>query len=320
MRALVAGLVAGATLASYSWSAVLPPPPVAAGALGASAVAAGGYPKALVDPLGTRVVLRAAPRRIVSIALSSDELLLELVPPERLAGLTYLVDDAATTPSAAVAPAGAARVTEENPEALLALQPDLLVTAGYTRSEPIVLLEAAGVPVIGTGDHATLEDVLRAVAILGDAVGEPDRAEALASSLRARIAAVASRPRPAAPPPRVLFWDHGYTYGTGTLVDDVIGTAGGRDVASDAGLRGPVELGEEAAVALAPDVIIVPIEDRAPRWHAPELVGDAAAWRAVAAVRRGAVYGIPRAWIASVSHHVVRALEAIAGILDARSA
>jgi iron complex transport system substrate-binding protein len=318
MRALVAFLVAGALLASYAWSAALPPPAVASGALATSTLGDSGYPRTLVDPLGERVILRAPPRRIVSIALSGDEILLELVSPDRLVGLTYLVDDPATTPSAALAPATAARVTEENPEGLLALQPDLVVSAGYTRAEPIVLLEAAGVPVVGTGAHATLDDVLDAVTALGDAAGEPDRARALVASLRARIDAVSARPRPA-PSARVLLWDHGFTYGEGTLTDDVIRRAGGRDVASEAGMRGPVELGEEAAVSLAPDVVLVPIEDLTPRPHAPELLGDAPVWQAVEAVRRGEVYGVPRAWMGSVSHHVVRALETVASILDGRS-
>jgi iron complex transport system substrate-binding protein len=318
MRALVAALVVGAMLASYAWSAALPPPPVAVGALGASSVGEGGYPKTMVDPLGERVVLRAPPRRIVSIALSGDEILLELVPPERLAGLTYLVDDPTNTPSSVLAPASAARVTEENPEALLALQPDLVVTAGYTRSEPIVLLEAAGVPVVGTGAHETLDEVVDAVTTLGDAVGEPERARALASSLRARIDAVAAGPRRERSP-RVLVWEQGYTYGAGTLVDEVIRRAGGTDVASEAGLRGPVAISEEAAIALEPDVVLVPIGDRAPRAHVPQLVGDESVWRAVKAVQRGEVYGIPRSWIGSVSHHVVRALETVASILDGRS-
>jgi iron complex transport system substrate-binding protein len=318
MRALVAALVVGAMLASYAWSAALPPPPVATGALGASSVEHGGYPKTLVDPLGERVVLHAPPRRIVSIALSGDEILLELVRPERLVGVTYLVDDPTNTPSAALAPAAAARVTEENPEALLALRPDLVVSAGYTRSEPIVLLEAAGVPVVGTGAHETLEDVVSAVTTLGDAVGEPDRARALASSLRARIDAVAARARRDRSP-RVLVWEQGYTYGAGTLVDEVIRRAGGTDVASEAGLHGPVAISEEAGIALEPDVILVPIAAGAARPHAPDLIGDAGLWSAVKAVQRGDVYGVPRSWIGSVSHHVVLALEAIASILDARS-
>jgi iron complex transport system substrate-binding protein len=314
MRALVGFLAAGAVLASAAWTAAVPAPPVAEGSLGTSTISAGGFPKTVVDPLGVRATLRAPPQRIVSIELSGDELLLGLVDPARLAGVTPYVDDPATSPSQPLAPASAARVSEEDPEALLSLRPDLVVTAGYTHAEVIVLLEAAGVPVLGTGAHGSLDDVLGAITTLGQAVGEPARADAWVATLRARMQAVQSRPAPAQPP-RVLLWESGFTYAAGTLQDDLLRRAGGIDVATEAGQRGPVAITEEAAVAMAPDLVIVPVDALTPRWHDATLVGDAPVWRAVKAVREGRVYGVPRAWIGSVSHHAVRALEAMADIL-----
>jgi iron complex transport system substrate-binding protein len=287
---------------------------VADGSLIATKVAPGGFPKALVDPLGKMATLPSPPQRIVSIALSGDELLLELVPPERLVGLTYLIDDPATTPSAPLAPAAAARVTEENPERLLSLQPSFVVTADYTRAEAIVLMEAAGIPVLDLGTLMNLDDVLRAIATLGNAVGEPARAEALEASLRARIQAVQDRPRPAHTP-RVLLWESGYSYGRGTMQDDLIRRAGGVDAASEAGQHGPVALTEEAAVVFDPDVVVVPTEDLAPRGRDVSLLGTAPVWRVVRAVQQGRVYGIPRAWMGSVSHHAVKALEALADMM-----
>jgi iron complex transport system substrate-binding protein len=314
MRAVIGTLAAAAILASTAWTAAVPPPPIADDSLRSSSVPPGPFPKVIVDPLGVRAPIAAPPKRIVSLALSSDEMLLELVSPDRLAGLTYLIDDASTTPSHALAPSSAARVTEEDPEALLSLAPDLVVSAGYTRAEPIVLLEAARVPVLGVGPLVSLDDVLQSIVTLGDAVGEPARASALVTTLRARIEAVGARERPARAP-RVLVWEGGFTYGRATMPDDLVRRAGGADVASEAGLRGPVAITEEAAVALAPDVIVVPIEDATPRPRDRSLLGDAPVWRAVAAVREGRVYGVPRAWIGSVSHHAIRALEALGDIL-----
>ncbi len=232
--------------------------------------------------------------------------------------MTYLIDDRSSTPSFALAPATAARVSEENPEELLALRPDLVVTAGYTHAEAIATLEAAGVPVLGTGAHATLDDVLAAVRTVGNAVGELEKARALEASLAMRIAVVETRMHRRRPA-RILIWEDGFTYGGGTMADDIVHRAGGVDVATEAGLGGGVALTEEAAVALTPDVVIVPIEDVALRPHAPELLGGAPLWRAVAAARSGEVYGVPRAWIGSVSLPAVRALEAVAALLDART-
>jgi iron complex transport system substrate-binding protein len=318
MRLAVGLLATGAVLASGAWRAALPPPPVEEAGIAASSVAEGAFPKEVVDPLGVRVRVPTRPSRVVSLALSDDEIVLALLPTERIAGLTYLVDDPTLTPSASLAPASAARTTEENPEALLALRPDLVITAGYTHAEAIAILEVAGVPVVGTGAHATLEDVLEAVTTIGRAVGEEARAAELVASLRARMAAVAVRAR-GSRPVRVLVWEDGYTYGAGTMPEDLVRRAGGANVATEAGLRGAVALTEEAAVGLAPDMIVVPTSEAAPRAHAPGLLGEAPVWGAVEAVRRGEVYGVPRAWMGSVSLPAVRALEAVADVLSRRT-
>src|SRR5688572_22379603 len=48
------------------------------------------FPKTLVDSYGQRIVLQQPPQRIVSAMLASDEILLDLIPPERLAAVTRL--------------------------------------------------------------------------------------------------------------------------------------------------------------------------------------------------------------------------------------
>jgi iron complex transport system substrate-binding protein len=150
------------------------------------------------------------------------------------------------------------------------------------------------------------------VTTLGEAVGESERAQALVAAMRARIDAVASRPRERRR--RVLVWDGGFTYGRGTLEDEIVRLAGGENVAFD--LRGAASLTEEAAVALAPEVIIVPVAGHDVERNSPWLVGAHPIWNAVEAFRRGDVYGLPRAWIGCTSHHAVRALEALGAILD----
>jgi iron complex transport system substrate-binding protein len=314
MRGVVGALAGAAILAFTAWTAAVPPPPVADDSLRPSTVPPGAFPKVVRDPLGARAVISGPPKRIVSLELASDELLLELVEPDRIAGLTHYIDDPGTSPSHALAPRSSARLTEEEPEALLALAPDLVLTTGYARAEPILLLETARVPVLCTGALASLDDVTRAITMIGNAVGEPARADALVASMRARMAAVKARAYTS--PLRVLVWEGGYTYARGTMPDDLVTRAGGINVASDAGLRGPVAVTEEAAVTLRPDVIVVPSAGSAPRMREVSLVGDGRVWRAVPAVRSRRVYGVPRAWMGSVSHHAVRALEALAAVLE----
>jgi iron complex transport system substrate-binding protein len=315
VRAVVATLAVGAILASSVWSAALPPAASATRAIVSSSVPPGPFPKTATDTLGNPITLRAPAQRIVSIALSADEILIDLVPPERLVGITKFVDDPGTSPASARAPKTAVRVTGE-PEALLALRPDIMFASAYTRPEALSLMTGAGIPVIGSGAHATFDDVLGAVTMIGDAVGEPEKARAVVADARRRIEAVTSRPP--APPVRALIWDGGFTYGRATLEDEILRLAGAVNVAKEAGLEGPTSLTEEAAVALDPEIILVPVESEEAATKNRDLLGGAPIWNAVGAARRGEVFGVPRKWLGCVSHHAVRALEAVAEILDRR--
>jgi iron complex transport system substrate-binding protein len=310
---LVTILALASVVAATVWSAALPPATSSLRARVASSVPPGPFPKTALDILGRPVTLPAPPRRIVSITLGADEMLLDLVSPERIVGVTPFIDSPGMSPVSARAPRGAARVTAE-PEALLALAPDIVFASAYTRAEALSVLSGAGIPVIGSGSHATFDEILQAVTTIGDAVGEPDRARAMVTEARARIAGVTSRPRGRRP--RVLLWDGGYTYGKGTLEDEMVRLAGGINVAAGAGLTGPVELTEEGALGLEPDVVIVATDGDSLQLNVPDLLGKRPIWGAVAAVRRGDVFGVPRVWIGSVSHHAVRALEAVALVLD----
>lgn len=285
------------------------------GALAATVAPAGAFPKTLVDPIGAHIVLARPPRRIASIALATDELLLALVDPSRVVAVTFLVDDASTTELAGTVPSTVARATED-PERLLVLEPDVVLTAGFSRSESVRLLESAGVPVVRVGRHDSLGDVLDAIAMIGRALGEEPRATALVASLQTRIARVAERTRArGGPRPRVLLWEGGCSYGAGTLQDDLVRRAGGVNVVAEAGLRGPVSLTEEALVTLAPDVIVTSVDGAAPHPRDARLLGDSPVLAEVAAARTGRVYGLPRRVLGSVSQQAVTALELLADVL-----
>jgi hypothetical protein len=66
---------------------------VGTGGLGAEA----GYPLAVRDDAGNRLVLARRPERFVSLTMFSDEVLLELVGPGRLAAVTSFAADPAVS-------------------------------------------------------------------------------------------------------------------------------------------------------------------------------------------------------------------------------
>ncbi len=257
-------------------------------------------------------------RRIVSTNVGIDEILLSLIPPERLAAVSALVDDPTISNVAEAARAVPGRLRVVDAERILSFRPDLVVFPPYTRREVVLQIEEAGVPVLRMPDCRSIEDVRAHLRILGAAVGAPGRAEALVADMDAVLDAVRERTAGLSRP-RVLYTSlNGFTQGKGTMFDLFLDAAGGRNVAAEAGMEGWGTLPIEVALTLDPDILLVSgfRGSRKARevGRTPDLTDDPA-WRAASAVRAGRVYTIPGNHILATSQHVTRTAEDIARVL-----
>ncbi|MCU0657062.1 MAG: ABC transporter substrate-binding protein [Polyangiaceae bacterium] len=284
--------------------------------LTASTVEEGDFPKRMVDPGGREVVLRARPGRVVSRALVADELLLELAPPERLAALTYLVDDATMSLAAGKAPPSIRR-TGGGLEELLSLEPDLVVVAEFSEGSTTAQLLSAGVPVLRLGNAGSFEAVFDDLRNVGAALGASVEARRTIEQMQGRIEQVqrqvAGRPRP-----RALYLSGGqYTAGPGTLTHQSLTLAGGHNAAAELGLSGAFPLPVEQLVALAPEVVLLASPEPSARLARPSDLPPNIPWAELPAARHHRIYLVPAAWSGAISHHAIRALEAFAALLHA---
>src|SRR5204862_436984 len=103
----------------------------------------------------------------------------------------------------------------------------------------------------------------------------------------------------------------------GCLQDDIVARAGARNAARELGVQGIAALSAERVITLDPDLIVVTTGASTPSYGATDKL-EGPAWQAVPAVRRGAVLALPSAWLASVSHHAVSAVEGLARALEAQ--
>jgi len=284
------------------------------GLLQATRIEGSDFPKRLIDPAGTRQIIPAPPQRIVSTILAGDHMLTALVSPDRLAGVTYLVDDPTISNIIGVVPPSVPRIATEI-ETLLALQPDLVLVANYTRTETVRLLIAAHIPVVRFHHDASFQGVMDNLHTLGEAVGAVPQAEQLIHDMRCRIDAVVQRVGERQRP-RVLYHaPAGYTMGAETLIDEMIQLAGGLNVAREVQLIGPVKLQQEVMLSLEPEVIVVADWSATPGPEAIQELLHHPVWRHVPAVAHGRVHAIRGAWLTSVSQEAVHGLEAMARLL-----
>ena len=239
--------------------------------------------------------------------------MLELVEPERLAGLTYLVDDAAMSGVGDRVPPGLPRL-HGGVESVLSLQPDLVFVSPYSPAETVQLLLAAGMPVVRLQDVRRLADVLLNLRIVGAATGEMERARELEAELRTRLRAVA-RLQCRDPRPRVLLLGYGYGYGAGTLQDAWLRRARVCNVVAEAGLKGTVPLPSESWLELDPEWILVETAGRSLEPGRADLLGQGPLVDELRKRLGRRVIGVPRSWSGAVSHQLVRAIEEVSALL-----
>jgi iron complex transport system substrate-binding protein len=248
----------------------------------------------------------AVPQRIVSVTLATDELLADLVPPERVVGVTRFADDPAVSNVAGRYPPAVARIRAEV-EALAALRPDLVCVAPYNSADFLKLLERCGLPTYRNEDVRSFAGIRQGLLRLGQRLGVSETAQKLASEFDRRLAAVHERLKGLERRPRVLYWSAGYAAGRDTVVGEMIERAGGVNVGAELGLEDVVPIGAERLVQADPDVLLVV---RAGEGLDP-LAGQPAL-AALRAVRGRQVIALDNRFLTTVSHHAAAGVERLA--------
>jgi len=225
----------------------------------------------------------AAPSRggIVSTNPCADAMLVELVPPGRIAAISHY----SLEPDASSMPLDVARrfvTTAGTAEEVVGLRPDLVVTSSFTPPATLAAYQRAGLKVLTLDSPTTIAASEAQIRMLAAAVGAPQQGEAMIariesavspSSLPRRrpgpsIGPVVTGPRPSpgkatgGNPSALLFIAGDLANGSGTLLDELLARAGFRNAAVDYGLRFTGGLPIETIAAHPPRVILAPDASR----------------------------------------------------------
>lgn len=258
---------------------------------------------------------QTTPQRIVSVNITSDEILLALAP-ERVVALSVLADD----PDVSGVPREAKRIAgrvKADSERILSFDPDLVVIGGQM-VDIAAQIERFGIRVIrieGFESFAWIQGLIRT---LGDAVGARPRAEALVAEMDRKVDAIRARVASYRRPRVLTYSFQGGTQGLGTTTHDFIVAAGGENVAATLGVHGSKRLSLERLVVADPEVLVMTASQRwAPGFQTRLLEHPALAL--VRAVREGRVYQLPGRLMVTTSHHIVETVEVLARHLHPRA-
>ncbi|VUT24609.1 MAG: Cobalamin-binding protein precursor [Candidatus Methanolliviera sp. GoM_asphalt] len=223
--------------------------------------------RTIVDSLGRSVELPMDVERIVSLSVTSTEIISVLGAQDKIVGVDEWVKRGTGYGELIYrmypelqdlsSPGGGPKPV--NIEEVLALDPDVVLVSGVGTGW-VEDLEQYGIPVVAA-KFESVDSCMDDIRIVAECAGKEKEAEGLIAYLQSKIDLVTSRvgDLPQSERPRVLYVslrDGTFgTYGSGTFEDEQIRTAGGFNIAAEAsGVH--VQLSIEQILAANPQVII----------------------------------------------------------------
>jgi iron complex transport system substrate-binding protein len=217
-----------------------------------------GFPVTLKDALDEEIVIEDKPEKIISLIPSNTEIVYELGNGEAIVGVT----DFDNYPEEAMAKEKIGGM-EFNIEKMISLQPDLILAHESTADSAkagLQQLKDAGIAVVVVNDAQSFEQVYESIQMIGNAIGEAEKANELVDSMKNKLAdlkkqaeAIKEEKRKSvfvevSPAPEV------YTAGKNTFIDEMLAMIGAENAAGD--MEGWAKVDSEAIVERNPDVVV----------------------------------------------------------------
>ena len=272
----------------------------------------------VTDDTGLTLQFTEKPKRIVSYSISTDEILIALVKPERIVALSRLVDDPGVSSVVKEAKQVPNRVKGNSMEGVLAFKPDLVIIPDFHPPEMLQSARELGLKVYIYKTPSDIKGVKRSIRQIAALTGEKNKGEAVVTKMEERIRQVQQRLAgiPVSRRKRVIqLRSEGAFYAPDNSFGDVCRHAGVSDATLELKYPSAMEITQEKVVELNPDIIFVPDWDYDGK-HNPDgekqKILNNPSYSGMKAVQQGNVYTISGALVLTVSQYIADAVEEVA--------
>jgi iron complex transport system substrate-binding protein len=262
----------------------------------------------IIDDHHTAITFTSVPKRIISLAPNVTEILFALDVGSEVVGASSYSD----YPAAAKKIPVVFTYSGASYEKIVALKPDLIVSAAIVPQSVVLKLRALHLKVLVT-DPQNVEQVLSDIGLVGVAVGKTSTAISLVRGLQKRIDAVTSAIASVPTRPTVYYeLDKTlYTAGHGSFVDSLITMAGGANIAG--GINNPYpRLSAERIIRANPQFILL---GDAAYGVTPSSVASRPGWKVISAVAKHKVFAFDDNLVSRPGPRIVLGLESLAHLL-----
>jgi len=198
-------------------------------------------------------------KRIVSINLCLDALLIKLVEPERVDSLYYL--SANPQFSSVAEEAKKYNLNHGLAEDIVPRNPDLIVAGNFTSSELKILLKQLGFRVELLDLPRNLNDISAHIRRFGALVDRTAQAEVMAQALEQKLVQLDAAQKNTTPIPGFWYSSNGVVVGGDTVENELMTRAGFHNLALDKNIVGFKQIDLEDLILAQPKVIIIEASD-----------------------------------------------------------
>jgi heme ABC superfamily ATP binding cassette transporter binding protein hmuT len=255
---------------------------------------------------------------IVSLTLSGDEMLLGLVPENRIAGLSGKINEDKEI-SNIVDKAKKFPKVEGNEEVLMSLEPDLIIVADWLSKRITDIGAITGAKVYFYKTPNSYEEQKKLIRDLANLVEEKENGEKLIKNMDDRLKALQNKITKnykGAKPRILMYTSFGTTSGKNTTFSDMVKLINGVNVVAEAGIDRFKDISKEKVIELNPDIIIVPIAKKYDNVNKiSKLFFEDPSFKNVKAIKNKKVYFIQYKDITPTSQYMINSIEELAKVV-----
>jgi len=270
---------------------------------------ASNYPLTVIDDTGSAVTIPEEPQRIISTAPSNTEILFDLGLENKIVGVTNYCN----YPEKVNNVEKIGEMTPLNLEKIVSLNPDLILGYGLYQLGEIAPLKDAGYNIIII-EPMTINETLKSIKMLATICGISEKGNSLVESLTQRINKIKTKTSniDISKRPKIFIggiYETIWTPGEGTLFNELITLAGGRNIAAN--LPGWAKISPEFVAKEEPEIIIIPIGamGQSDKSNVKENISKRAGWSNVPAIKSGKIFVVNEDLFYRASPRLIDGLE-----------
>ena len=216
----------------------------------------------VTDLTGTKVTFPSKPKRILTFAMYTDQIVLGLVTSDHLVGINTLMDDPVLSNVVPIAKRIIKKIGDPGAEEVLSMKPDVVIVSDWTQAEKIQSMRDLGLKVVSVKSPETIQDAKEAVSQVAAAIGELEKGKQLIGMMDKKLAEIREKTSKIKPEQRknIVLLSLMTAYGgAGCAYDDACREANVVNGIAAAGLKTGQQLTKEMLIKINPDIMLMPV-------------------------------------------------------------